>query len=136
MPGEAAGNATRGGHYKYIGIAIVLGAEGNALPVGRKHRVAFGAGIHGQAARVAAIAVGHPQVFGINKGNVLLADGGLPEQPCVGGINGMGMPGGAAPKRDGEQRSIQFFHDDDLKMANSTEPLFGRVPFKDSGAAL
>jgi hypothetical protein len=106
------------------------------LSVGRKHGVAFGAGIHGQAAGVAAIAVGHPKVFGINKGNVLPADGGLPEQPCVGGINGIGMPGGAAPKRDGEQRRIQSFHDDDLKMANSTIALCSKVLFKDNSDAL
>ena len=58
----------------HIGIAIVLGVKGNGLAVWRKDRVRLYAFVDGEASGVGIVLIGHPQVFGIDKRDMCIAD--------------------------------------------------------------
>jgi len=49
-------------------------------------RVGFAALIRGEPACIAAVAINDPQVVGVNKNNVLITKGGLPQQAGTLGI--------------------------------------------------
>ena len=65
MPGQALGDSTFHRKYVDIGIAIILGAEGNQFAVWRESRIRFRTIMRRQAANVVAIDIGDPEITGV-----------------------------------------------------------------------
>ena len=80
MPSEACGLATFCWDQIDIRVAIVLSGEGNEFSIRGKVWVAFLAFIAGEPARIASVFGNDPQIIGIYKHNVGIADGGLAQQ--------------------------------------------------------
>ena len=66
-----------------VGVAVVLGAEGDGLAVGREDGLRLDADVAGQPADVLAVEVGDPEIVGVDEGDVLGADGRLGQKPRV-----------------------------------------------------
>ena len=105
VPGQAGRRTASDGDRVGIDVAVVLGAEGDGLAIGRKARQGLDAQIAGQAADVFAVEVADPEIFGIDKGHVILADGRLHEQPGVVAV-GLGLQ--ARQRKRGEQHGEEF----------------------------
>ena len=60
-----------------ICVAVVLGAEGDYLAIGRKRRAGFDAFVGSQSPDFRAVDVRHPEIAGINESDVSPADGRL-----------------------------------------------------------
>ncbi len=103
MPGEPRHRAPGQWDRVDVGVAVVLGAEGDGLAVRRKDGVRFDADVASEPADVGAVEVGDPQVVGVDEGDVLGADGRLGEQAGVVDVR-FGADGAGKEQRDGEGR--------------------------------
>ena len=70
MPGEPLRHTAFDRHDVDVRVAVVLGAEGDQLPVRREGGIGFDALVGGQAPHSGAVEVGHPEIIGVNEGDV------------------------------------------------------------------
>ena len=63
MPGQPSGGAASDRDGVDIGIAVILGTEGDGLAIRREDRVGFDADIAGETAGILAILISDPKVF-------------------------------------------------------------------------
>ena len=80
IPGVSGRFATIDGYTVYTGTAAAIGGECEALTIRRKAWTRFYCWRTGDAADIAAVAIGDPDVAGVDKGDVIIADIGLPQQ--------------------------------------------------------
>jgi len=88
VPREPHRHAPFHGNRIYIGVAVVFGAEGNRLPVGRKTGLRLYPRIGGEPPYICAVDACHPQVVGIDKNDMRRTQIGLVHHPRVGGADG------------------------------------------------
>jgi hypothetical protein len=95
VPGQAARRAALDGDGVDVGVALVLGAEGDGLVVRGENGVRLLADVAGQPADVTAVQVGDPEVVGVDEGDVAGAEGRLGQELGVvdvgGGLVGTGQ---------------------------------------------
>ena len=75
-----------GGDGVDVDVAVVLGAEGDGLAVGREDGVRLDADVGGEPAGVLAVEVGDPEVVGVDEGDSLGRDRRHGQEPGVGDV--------------------------------------------------
>src|SRR5712692_6731409 len=93
MPGQPRRNAPGDRHYIDVQVSVVLSSEGDQRSVRRKRGVRFQTFVGRQAANILAVEIRYPQITGIDKCNVILADRWLCKQPSVVDVNALGCGG-------------------------------------------
>ncbi len=114
--GAAHGQSAGEGHRIDLGRALVLGGEGQRLPVGRDGRIGFDARVRGQTAGQAAADVDRPQVAFRDEDDGVAVDGREPVvagpargQPgCRGRRGGAGLDGNRETQQNGNEREGSF----------------------------
>ena len=108
MPGEAAGNASRGGNDVDIGAAAEIGGVGDLGAVRREEWAIGESRRGGEPLGFAAGSGNGPDVAGVAEGNGGLAEGGiLKQQRRVGGCEGSGN---GCKKHEGKRCKAGWIH--------------------------
>ncbi len=84
-----------------VTVPFVLSGEGDQRAVGRERRIADTLAAR-QAADVLPVGSGHPQIAGVDKGDVRLADRRLAQQPGIRGVDGPGRNHAGEREKDGD----------------------------------
>ncbi len=87
MPRQSLGNAALHRHHVDVRIALVLGAECEQASIRGEGGMRFQADVAGQTSDAGAVQVGNPEISGIDKGDVSLADRRVVEEPGVADVD-------------------------------------------------
>jgi len=87
VPGKPFGDPAFYRQEKNIGIPVILGTESNLPSIGRKEGPGLHPFIHRKSFGLGSVKIGNPEIIGIDKSNVAVADGGLTHQPGIYMIN-------------------------------------------------
>ena len=89
MPRQARGRTAGERHRVDVGVAVVLRAERNRLPVRRERRIRLDPVVGRQPADVADVGseVGHVEIAAVDEREMRRADGGLRQQLGVGRVD-------------------------------------------------
>ncbi|OQB53033.1 MAG: hypothetical protein BWX98_02444 [Candidatus Aminicenantes bacterium ADurb.Bin147] len=87
VPGQPPGHAAGGRDDVDIGVAVILGAEGDQPAVGRERRIEFDAQVGRQPPDVFPVEVGRPEVIGVMEGDAAFPDGRLGHHPRVADVD-------------------------------------------------
>ncbi len=77
MPCQAAWLSSRDGNDVHVDVVVVGSREGDPASVRLERRVEFGSRVRREAEGPLTIPIAHPDVSGIDKGEMVLRDGGL-----------------------------------------------------------
>jgi hypothetical protein len=80
VPGEPTRLTAFDGHHVDVGVVVIVRGKRDPLAVRRKMRCVFGGRMGRELHRVAAVAVAHPDVPGIDEGEMILRDRGLAQK--------------------------------------------------------
>ncbi|OQB54797.1 MAG: hypothetical protein BWX98_02219 [Candidatus Aminicenantes bacterium ADurb.Bin147] len=106
VPGQPPGHAAGGRDDVDVGVAVVLGAEGDQSAVGRERRIGFDAQVGRQPPDVFSVEIGRPEVIGVMEGEAAFPDGRLSHHPRVADVDPEpegdegGQQGGRAARSD------------------------------------